>query len=104
MTTDRSTDQAAISRILHAYTEGIDRGDFRVVADLFADGSWNSRVGSQDAFDYLTRNMILYSGSPQTAHILSDVTVEVGDDDVATARSHCTVGRGRRRRRCARSR
>jgi len=90
MTPDRDADEVAIARILRAYTEGIDRGDFRAVAELFAHGSWNSRIGSQEAFEYLSGNMILYSGTPRTAHVLSDLVIEVADDR-ASARSKCTV-------------
>lgn len=86
----------AIEHLLHVYAERIDAGDLAGVAALFAHG----RIRSGEAvFEGAERVEQLYTtttrrypdGTPRTRHVTTNVIVEVGDDDTASARSSYTV-------------
>ena len=92
-----SDDVEAIRALIHRYAELIDIGDLDTVAALFTHGTWSSPGrgtplrGVQQvrrAYD----GVILYDGIPSTKHVISNVTIEVADDQPsATARSYFTV-------------
>lgn len=91
----------AIRALVHRYAELIDIGDLDAVAALFTHGSWSSpgrgtplRGAEQvrRAYD----GVILYDGIPCTKHVISNVTIEIGENAArATARSYFTVFQAR---------
>lgn len=90
-------DVEAIRALIHRYAELIDLGELDALAALFTHATWSSpgrgtplRGAEQvrRAYD----GVILYDGVPSTKHVISNVTIEVGDDrSTATARSYFTV-------------
>jgi ketosteroid isomerase-like protein len=90
-------DEIAIRRLILAYCERLDAGDFAGVAALFAQGAFRSPAGTDlvgtDAVRRMYDPVIVYDdGTPRTKHVLGTVVVEA--DPVAgraTARSHFTV-------------
>ena len=91
-----SDDVEAIRSLIHEYAERIDNGDLDGVAALFTHGTWSSpgRGTPLRGADQVRRaydGVILYDGSPSTKHVISNVTIELTDDDTATARSYFTV-------------
>lgn len=91
-----SDDVEAIRSLIHEYAERIDNGDLDGVAALFTHGTWSSpgRGTPLRGADQVRRaydGVILYDGTPSTKHVISNVTIELTDDDTATARSYFTV-------------
>ena len=90
-------DVEAIRSLINEYAELIDDGELDAVAALFTHGTWSSpgRGTPLRGADQVRRaydGVILYDGSPSTKHVISNVTIQVGDDGTAaTARSYFTV-------------
>jgi len=89
---DRATD--AITKLIYTYAERIDEGDFAGVGDLFAHATltfegFGDAVSGRDAIEALyTRSTRRYEdGTPRTKHVMTNVMVDVDDDDETTARS-----------------
>ncbi len=89
---DRATD--AITKLIYTYAERIDEGDFAGVGDLFAHPTltyegFGDAVSGRDAIEALyTRSTRRYEdGTPRTKHVMTNVMVDVDDDDETTARS-----------------
>lgn len=81
-----------IYRILCAYCEGIDTGDFDAVARIWEHGRWffADGPGSEPVRRWLEENLIVYDGIPRTKHQLSNVVIDV-DDESGTAFVRCCV-------------
>jgi len=87
-----SSDACAVSNLVHRYATYLDDGDFDSLAELFAEGDWNGRVGRQACLDYLTANVILYTdGTPRTHHAVSNLIIEFDRKEHAVARSMTVV-------------
>lgn len=90
-------DEQAIRRLILAYCERLDAGDFDGVAALFARGAFRSSAGTHLVGSSAVRRMydpvVVYGdGTPRTKHVLGTVIVDLdGDPGTATARSHFTV-------------
>jgi len=89
-------DEQAIRRLILAYCERLDAGDFDGVAALFARGAFRSPAGTDlvgaDAVRRMYDPVVVYGdGTPRTKHVLGTVVVERDDRDTAWARSHFTV-------------
>ena len=89
---DTATD--AITKLIYTYAERIDDGDFAGVGDLFAHATltfegFGDAVSGRDAIEALyTRSTRRYEdGTPRTKHVMTNVMVDVDDDDETTARS-----------------
>lgn len=80
------TDREAIQRLLHAYSDTIDRGDFAATGELFAPQgvygiAGRSRVAvGPSAVTAALGDVRLYDGVPRTRHIVSNVDIDLADD------------------------
>ncbi len=89
----------AITKLIYTYAERIDDGDFAGVGELFAHATltfegFGDAVSGRDAIQALyTRSTRRYEdGTPRTKHVMTNVMVDVDDDDVtARSRSYFTV-------------
>lgn len=96
----------AITRLLFAYAEGVDAGDFAGVAALFAHATYRAvagdRIGVRTGAAEVQRQFETFTvrhedGTPSTKHLITNVVVELGADGGdggdarATARSYFTV-------------
>lgn len=80
--------RSAVHRLIAAYPDRIDSGDFAGVGRLFEHGTWNSRRGREESTEYLFRNMIVYSdGTPRTRHLVGNMVLSVIDADRIEAAS-----------------
>jgi hypothetical protein len=84
-------DYEAIRRLINAYADAIDRGEFERMTDLFARGTWRAhngpRMNGNEFGESLRRRVILYEdGTPRTRHLLTNVDIEV-DEDAGTAKA-----------------
>jgi uncharacterized protein (TIGR02246 family) len=92
-------DAAAIERLVFAYAEAIDAGDFEGVADLLADavvtaeGSDREWRGRDAILALYVRGTRRYEdGTPRTKHVTTNLIVDVDDAaGAATCRSYFTV-------------
>ena len=90
-------DEVDIRRLLVAYCERLDAGDFDGVAALFARGEFRSPAGTHligaDAVRRMYDPVLVYEdGTPRTLHVLGTVMVDVDQPGrSARARSHFTV-------------
>ena len=92
------TDREAIHRLLHAYSDTIDRGDFVATGELFAPegvygiaGRSRAAVGPA-AVAAALGDVRLYDGVPRTRHIVSNVDIDLADDArSATVQSYVHV-------------
>jgi hypothetical protein len=87
-----SAAESEIYRILCAYCEGIDTGDFDAVARIWEHGQWvfADDPGPEPVLRWLEDNLIVYDGIPRTKHHLSNVVIDV-DDAPGTAFVKCYV-------------
>ena len=88
----------AIERLLYAYSDTIDRGDFESTAQLFgADGLYGmvgsaAAQGAQQVLATFQRSVRLYDGVPRTRHIVTNVVIDVEPGATSgTARSYVNV-------------
>jgi ketosteroid isomerase-like protein len=100
---DEATTQAvagwAVTQLIYAYAERIDRGDFAGVAELFEHATlsfegFDNEVSGRDAIEalYAGTTRRYEDGTPRTKHLMTNVLVDVGDDGAsATSRSYFTV-------------
>jgi 3-phenylpropionate/cinnamic acid dioxygenase small subunit len=91
----------AVARLLFAYAERVDAGDFSGVAQLFEHATYRAVTGDQigvrtgaaevqQQFEELT--MRHEDGTPSTKHVVTNVAVDVVDGaGTATSRSYFTV-------------
>lgn len=90
-------DRADIAALIFAYAERLDAGDFGGVADLFTYGTLRSEgqpgalSGREEVLALYTHTVRLYDGRPRTRHVTTNVVIDLGDDDTATARAYFTV-------------
>lgn len=85
------SEREAILRLLHAYSDTIDRGDFTATGELFAPegvygiaGRSRASVGPAEVTAALG-NVLLYDGVPRTRHIVSNVDIDLADDGLSAA-------------------
>jgi len=87
-------DRAAITALIHEYAERLDSGDLDGVAALFEHASWGSpgRAESLRGAAQVRRGydgvIIHEDGTPNTKHVISNVTVEVDERVGGTASAH----------------
>ena len=85
-----------IERLLYAYSDTIDRGDFEATAAMFGDEGLYGLVGSgaaQGAVQILATlrgSVQVYDGVPRTRHIVTNVVIDV-DDGAVTGRARSYV-------------
>ncbi len=86
----------AISRLVFAYAEGVDLGDFESVAGLFSDATYRADVpggevatftGREEVLACFTGMVMTYDGVPCTKHVTTNLSVEV-DEAAGTATAH----------------
>lgn len=94
-----SDDWHEIERLIMAYAERVDRGDFAGVAALFEHATYRADQGEvtmeqhgsdavQRTFEGLVRRYP--DGTPRTKHVTTNVMIEI-EGDSATSRSYYTV-------------
>lgn len=88
----------AIERLLYAYSDTIDRGDFEATAQLFGDDGLYGMLGSgaaqgaQQVLATFQRSVRLYDGVPRTRHIVTNVIIDVEPGAITgTAQSYVHV-------------
>jgi 3-phenylpropionate/cinnamic acid dioxygenase small subunit len=88
-------DVQAITHLVFAYAELLDRGDIEGLAELFdrctvhTPGASVSLSGADAIQRLIVDTVHLYDGVPSTKHLVTNLAVEVGDDRTsATARSY----------------
>jgi ketosteroid isomerase-like protein len=99
--TDRSMtaadDRDQIRSLVHVYASRIDRGDIDGVVELFAHATVVSSEGQafsgrETLRELWASGLKLYSGSPGTHHLITNVDVRLsGDGQHATASSYATA-------------
>ena len=86
-----------IARLVYAYAERLDAGDFEGVAALFEHGRFGSEgyttfEGRDGVLKMLQGMVQLYDGVPRTKHVVTNLVVDLDDvASTATARSYFTV-------------
>ncbi len=89
----------SITKLIYAYAERIDDGDFAGVADVFAHAVLTFE-GFPDAIEGTAAIQALYErttrryedGTPRTKHVMTNVAVDVAEDGTtATSLSYFTV-------------
>ncbi|HEX3796432.1 MAG TPA: nuclear transport factor 2 family protein [Acidimicrobiales bacterium] len=93
------TPTEAVTTLIYTYAERIDNGDFAGVAELFGqatltfDGFGDAINGAADIQALYERTTRRYEdGTPKTKHVMTNMIVEVGDDErSAASRSYFTV-------------
>ena len=93
------TPSEAITKLLYTYAERIDAGDFAGVGEVFAhatltfEGFPDTVSGApavQAVYERTTRRY--EDGTPRTKHVMTNVMVDVDDDEMAArSRSYFTV-------------
>jgi hypothetical protein len=90
--TGRIDARHTVAALVHSYAEHLDLGDFDAVADLFAAATFAGPGGGvrrgRDEVRHLYDRVVLYSGSPRTKHVISNLVVDV-DEIAGTAGSRC---------------
>jgi SnoaL-like domain len=89
----------AITKLIYTYAERIDAGDFAGVGALLADATmtfegFGDEVRGPETIEALyARTTRRYEdGTPRTKHVMTNVIVDVADDEVtASSRSYFTV-------------
>jgi 3-phenylpropionate/cinnamic acid dioxygenase small subunit len=87
-----------IERLLYAYSDTLDRGDFEATAALFGDAGLYGLVGSGAArgahqvLATMRGSVRTYDGVPRTRHVVTNVVIDVDSDQTSgNARSYVTV-------------
>jgi hypothetical protein len=98
---DFSRDRAEIVALINRYAELLDGGRLDEVAALFDRATWRAALtgavlSTPEQVRAVYANVILYDdGTPRTRHLMTNITVEVGDDGAeATSRCYFTVLQG----------
>jgi ketosteroid isomerase-like protein len=88
----------AIPKLIYAYAERIDAGDFAGVGELFAHATltfegFGDAVRGPEAIEALyTRTTRRYEdGTPRTKHVMTNVIVDTAGEASASSRSYFTV-------------
>jgi 3-phenylpropionate/cinnamic acid dioxygenase small subunit len=90
-----------VARLVYAYAERIDRGDFDGVAELFRYATWRTsrRANVLQGVEQVRRaydDVILYDGVPSTLHVITNLVVTwARGADVASSRCSFTVMQAR---------
>ena len=90
-------DIQAIKNLVYAYADAFDRGDFDTAVGLFEHAGVRVNGTAEELRGAAVRSLLtdmvqLHNGIPQTKHVTTNVTVEIGDDGLsATARSYYTA-------------
>lgn len=81
--------------MLAEYCDSVDRGDLDGFAGLFAEGEWGiagDLAAGAAAVRAVLDNVIIYEGTPNTRHLMSNVQIAVAENgESATARCCITV-------------
>lgn len=88
-------DEQEILGLLAEYCDSVDRGDLDGFAGLFAEGEWGiagDLAAGAAAVRAVLDNVIIYEGTPNTRHLMSNVQIAVAENgESATARCCITV-------------
>ena len=90
-------DRDAIAKLIYAYAERLDLGDFAGVGALFEHATYRSSagghyVGSAQVQATLERLVKRYDGIPRTKHVITNIVIDVDEAEAtASARSYFTV-------------
>ena len=82
-----------IMGLLCEYCDRVDRGDLDGFAALFADGVWGiagDLAAGQEAVRRVLDNVIIYEGTPNTRHLMSNVRIAV-DEGGRDATASCCI-------------
>ena len=92
------TPREGIERLLFAYSDTIDRGDFEATAQLFgAEGLYGlvgSRAakGSEQVLATFQGTVRVYDGVPRTRHVVTNIVIDVDDNQTSgRVRSYVNV-------------
>ncbi len=94
---DQCSSYRAIERLIAAYAELVDDGEFESVGRLLAEATFTGATGSvigRNAIEKMLReNVIVYAdGTPRTKHLITNVAIEVDEESgTATSRSYFTA-------------
>jgi ketosteroid isomerase-like protein len=97
---DRASDVAEITTLVHRYGLLLDAGDLDGVAELFSHAVWRAEQTGQEArgrhgVRAMYDGVRLYDGTPRTTHVMSNLDISVaGDRSSATASCTYTVLQG----------
>ncbi len=92
-----TADDEAIRALIHEYAFRIDAGDLDGVAALFAHAELGSSIrpermkGAEQARRNYTGVILYENGTPCTMHCITNVTITIEGDALASARSYFTV-------------
>ena len=93
-----ASDTDAIARLIYAYAERLDAGDFEGVGRLFEKSTFRSdkrpevRRGTQEVLEVYRSTVVTYDGSPCTKHVTTNLIIRSDPDGTtASARSYFTV-------------
>ncbi len=91
----------AVARLVFAYAERLDAGDFAGVGELFAHATYRSEVGgsvvvftgADDVRQVIEGIVLVYEdGTPRTKHVTTNLVIDVDEAvGTATARSYFLV-------------
>ena len=88
-------EEREILALLCEYCDSVDRGDLDGFAELFAEGAWGiagDLAQGTAAVRAVLDNVIIYDGTPNTRHLMSNVQIALQEgDDSAKARCCITV-------------
>lgn len=88
-------DEQEILGLLAEYCDSVDRGDLDGFAGLFAEGEWGiagDLASGAAAVRAVLDNVMIYDGTPNTRHLMSNVQIAVAENgESATARCCITV-------------
>lgn len=85
-------DREAVTRLLYAYSDGVDSGRFEDVAALFGDSGLYGEVdgpaacGKEQVLAAMRRNVRVYDGVPRTRHVVTNIVV---DFETSGTRAQC---------------
>ncbi len=87
-----------IERLLFAYSDGIDRGDFESTAALFGvEGLYGlvgagAAKGAEQVLATMRASVRTYDGLPRTRHVVTNVVIDLDDGDTSgRVRSYVNV-------------
>ncbi len=86
-----------IERLLYAYSDTIDRGDFESTAKLFGTEGLYGLVGAgaakgaEQVLATFRSTVRTYDGVPRTRHVVTNVVIDVDDETTGRARSYVSV-------------
>jgi len=96
--TSRADDYEAIRALVHRYSTLVDSGDVAGLGELFAHGSFvvpgtsTHATGRDEAARIFRRSLRFHDdGTPQTMHLVGNITINLGADGLSATADSCTA-------------